>query len=137
MARGNLAAERLQPDQPTTSDLGWQADIAFSTIGCHFGSMYIKVMADYDCAPLWWDEISRVGNINPDELGLSQQLVTDLWAWAASYDASLNRDDPTQSGFETAFDQRDFDQNGRALSRRVAAELSGYHVRYWRDANVR
>ena len=95
--------------------------------------MQIRVMPDYDCAPLWWDQ-GEVGNIRPEELGLSNGLCTELWAWAATFDATLVRDDPIKSGFDSDADERAFDERGRSLSKRVAAELGEEaRVRYWRD----
>tara|TARA_A100001391_G_C5050246_1_gene273241 strand:+ start:425 stop:715 length:291 start_codon:yes stop_codon:yes gene_type:complete len=94
----------------------------------------IKVMADYDCAPLWWDDWEHVGDIRPEDIGLSRQLVADLWAWAGIYDATLDRDDPRASGFASKVEEQAFEEQGRLLSRSVASELVGCEVRYWRDA---
>lgn len=93
--------------------------------------MQIKVMPDYGCAPLWWDGGERVGNINPQNLPLSEGLVDALWAWAGEYDATLNTDDPLRSGFDDDADARDFNDRGRSLSDRVAGELEGATVRFW------
>lgn len=98
--------------------------------------MRIKVMADYECAPLWWDELNpeRMGDIRPEALGLSEALCDDLWAWVGAYDATLVRHDPVRSGFPSQADERAFDERGRGLARRVAAELGhAARVRYWRD----
>ncbi|WP_175488018.1 hypothetical protein [Sphingomonas sp. NFR04] len=91
-------------------------------------------MTDYDCAPLWWDDQERAGDIRPEDIGLSPQLVADLWSWAGIYDATLNRDDPRASGFASKADEQAFEEQGRLLSRAVASELIGWDVRYWRDA---
>ncbi|RYF20128.1 MAG: hypothetical protein EOO77_08670 [Oxalobacteraceae bacterium] len=93
--------------------------------------MQIKVMPDYDCAPLWWDGGERVGNINPQDLPLSEGLVEALWAWAGEYDATLNTDDPVRSGFDDDAAARDFNDRGRSLSDRLAGELEGATVRFW------
>jgi hypothetical protein len=75
----------------------------------------------------------RVGNISPEELGLSNGLSADLAAWASSYDATLNRDDPLVSGFVSGDDERLFHEQGQRLAERVAGELgSGTLVRYFR-----
>jgi hypothetical protein len=96
--------------------------------------MQIRVMPDYDCAPLWWDQADHVGDIQPEELGLSNDLCTDLWAWAAAYDATLVRSDPIKSGFVSPAAERAFEEQGRSLSNRVAGELGPEaRVRYWRD----
>lgn len=96
--------------------------------------MKIKVMTDYDCAPLWWDDREQVGDVRPEDLGLSPQLVADLWSWASTYDATLDRDDPRASGFASEAEKQAFEEQGRLLSRAVASELVGWDVRYWRDA---
>jgi hypothetical protein len=96
--------------------------------------MRIKIMADYECAPLWWDQPDKVGNIRPEELMLSSELSADLWAWAATYDATFNRDDPINSGFVTAADEYSFHESGKRLVQRTAVELQDRaEVRYWRD----
>jgi hypothetical protein len=96
--------------------------------------MKIKVMTDYECAPLWWDEAGRIGDIKPEDLALSPQLVTELWAWAGTYDATLDHDDPRASGFASASDEQAFEEQGRLLASAVASELPEWSVRYWRDA---
>lgn len=93
--------------------------------------MKIRVMADYECWPLWWDGDGRVGNIAPSDLGLSDCLWADLKAWASAYDATLNRDDPLSSGFASSDDQKQFHAQGERLATRVAEELgANAAVRY-------
>ena len=86
----------------------------------------IKLMPDYECFPLWWDTAhpycTEVGNIDPASLGVSAQLVADLNAWAADFDASLDWDDPGG----TVVDERSeaaFRARGADLAARLAAEL--------------
>ena len=85
--------------------------------------MRVKVTADYECWPLWWDEAGRVGNVSPTELGLSDHLSSDLLAWASAYDATLNRNVPSLSGFASDDEERLFHEQGRRLAARVADEL--------------
>lgn len=93
--------------------------------------MKIRVMADYECWPIWWDGDGRVGNIAPSDLGLSDRLSADLSAWSSAYDATLNRDDPLSSGFASSDDQQQFHEWGERLANRVAEELgSDAAVRY-------
>jgi hypothetical protein len=93
--------------------------------------MQIKVMADYECSPLWWDQPDRVGNIRPEDIGLSQTLAADLWAWAAIFDAALNDEDPRFSDFKSQAEAIEFGERGRLLTARVAAELgSAAKVRF-------
>lgn len=54
-------------------------------------------------------------NIDPSTLGLSKTLTSDLNAWAKSYDATLNQDDPRESGFATGDAERLFQEEGARL----------------------
>lgn len=95
--------------------------------------MKIKVMADYDCPPLWWDKGSpEVGPLDPRTLGLPANLVAALEAWAAAYDATLDRDDPAASGFPSAAAEQAFHEQGRRLAEQVGA-VTGGQVRYGLD----
>ncbi|WP_374414696.1 hypothetical protein [Novosphingobium colocasiae] len=112
----------------------WEADVAEVSTLHHYAAMKIKVMTDYECAPLWWDEAERTGDIKPEDLGLSLHLCTELWAWAGTYDATMDRNDPRLSGFASASDEYAFEEQGRLLASAVASELPEWSVRYWRDA---
>ncbi|MCA0209409.1 MAG: hypothetical protein LCH74_10150 [Proteobacteria bacterium] len=96
--------------------------------------MQIKIMADYGCSPLWWDQPDKVGNIHPEELKLSLELSADLRVWSAAYDATLNHDSPTESGFATAADELSFHESGKRLAERAALEMRNRAlVRYHLD----
>lgn len=90
-------------------------------------------MTDYFCHPLWDVGPTGPGDVDPASLPLTPQLVADLGAWAARYDATLNLAVPQDSpGFASEADERDFNETGRRLAGRVAEELSGrYAVRYF------
>lgn len=89
----------------------------------------LRVMADYDCWPLWDDGTCL--NVDPASLPLSADLVRELSAWSARFDAILNRDDPARSAFPTLDDRARFLAEGRRLSDRVKSELGpGWIVRY-------
>ena len=83
----------------------------------------LKLMPDYGCFPLWEASPGQVGNVDPQTLPISQSLKVDLARWAASYDKTLNADDPMNSGFEVEEDEERFKQEGRALGQRLQAEL--------------
>ncbi|WP_261935201.1 hypothetical protein [Sphingomonas bisphenolicum] len=92
-------------------------------------------MADYECAPLWRDEAGHVGEVRPEDLGISDLLYDDLWQWAAVYDATLRVDDPAASAFNSAAEEQAFHEQGRHLTERLRRELAGRgQVRYWLDA---
>lgn len=84
-------------------------------------SRRVKVMADYDCHPLWTLDEGRYGDFAPEELGLSPELTRDLDAWAEAYTASLNRDDPARSLW-TEEQHRAHEKDGRPLAVRLARE---------------
>ena len=93
-------------------------------------------MTDYGCPPLWWDLQSEgIGPIEPASLGISVELQKDLWQWADQFEAILNWDDPGNSaGFSSETADREFEETGRALSRRLAEELGAKaKVRFWKD----
>jgi hypothetical protein len=81
----------------------------------------VKVMADYDCHPLWTLDEGRYGDFAPEELGLSPELTGDLNAWAEAYTASLNREDPASSLW-TEDQHRAHEKAGRPLAVRLARD---------------
>ena len=82
--------------------------------------MRLKLMTDYDCYPLW--DSSGV-NIDPHAIGISATLVVDLMAWADKYDATLNRDNPRNSGFPSEQEEVHFRDEGERLRARLQREL--------------
>ncbi|MEV6955683.1 hypothetical protein [Streptomyces sp. NPDC051183] len=84
----------------------------------------VRVLADYRSHPLWLTG-ADVGDIAPDDpvLGLTPELAGELGRWAEAYDATLDQDDPAESGFPTEEAEAAFVRTGEALARRVAAEL--------------
>jgi hypothetical protein len=94
--------------------------------------MRVRLMPDYQCFPLWLDEPNEVGNIDPRDLQISSDLMDALQAWASRYDATLNKDDPTNSGFSSVIEEEFFLDEGRRLSARLTEQL-GYEVRYFYD----
>jgi len=88
-------------------------------------------MADYFCWPLW--DIGPTGpdNIDPGTLPLTGELVEDLEAWAARWDAILNQDYPADSAFANEAERQDFISDGRESAVRVAQELRGSYTVYY------
>jgi hypothetical protein len=90
--------------------------------------MRIKLMADYDCWPLWHSGGDEVGDIDPQSLPLTEELVSDLNGWKAKLDDALNRDDPGNTQWPDGFFV-EFNREGRNLARRLKIELgSSYEV---------
>jgi hypothetical protein len=81
----------------------------------------IRLLADYQCAPLWALDDRLFGEVHPEDLGLSQALVRDLRAWAAEYTDSFSREPPVMSNWTDA----QYEAHARAshpLARRLARE---------------
>ena len=100
----------------------------------------LRVLADYDCRPLWVFAPPRMENVDPadPELGLSPALVGELNRWAGEYTATLDRDDPMASGFPSAAAQREFVARGRRLAEEARAELSpDWRVTYYDNELLR
>lgn len=83
----------------------------------------IKLMPDFGCFPLWEASSHAVGNIDPKTLPLSTSLVSELENWTAQFDATLNSDDPLESGFTSSEDERDFADAGYQLCIKLQREL--------------
>ncbi|MCG8352078.1 MAG: hypothetical protein MI924_30295 [Chloroflexales bacterium] len=93
----------------------------------------IRLMADYECYPLWWHSGERVGNIDPSTLPLSKTLVEELLAWADRFDETYNSADPAESGFPSVEAMDQFDAWGMRLWRHLQADLADkYRVVYKR-----
>lgn len=97
---------------------------------------HIKLMADYDCYPLWSMAPDHVGNINPETLPLSPEIKLRLQQWAKAYDETLNRDDPASSGFKSEDDAVAFEEEGMRLWQRLCQELGPeYEVAYFSESS--
>ncbi|HRD27731.1 MAG TPA: hypothetical protein PLO65_05470 [Caulobacter sp.] len=83
----------------------------------------LRLMADYQCFPLWEASPGLVGNVDPATLPLSADLRADLLAWAAAFDATLDLDDPARSGFTEAASRARFRLEGESLGQRLREEL--------------
>lgn len=89
----------------------------------------LKLMADYDCYPLWGQGETGVDNVDPADLPISPGLRDALEAWAQRYDDTLDRDDPRRSGFHTPEAEAAFKAEGEVLLGRLKAELGqDYHL---------
>ncbi|MFB9236576.1 hypothetical protein ACFFWC_13615 [Plantactinospora siamensis] len=94
------------------------------------------MMADYGCFPLWLRRPASSENTDPTSLPISTGLVDGLMAWAQRYDATLDEDDPTASGFPDARSELEFREEGLRLARQLAAELGPrYLVEYYDEGS--
>jgi hypothetical protein len=83
----------------------------------------IKLMADYQCYPLWNMSVGDFGDVNPDDLPISQDLKNELAAWALAFDETLNMDYPPDSGFVSKEAEEKFKREGYSLAERLSIEL--------------
>lgn len=94
----------------------------------------IKLMADYDCSPLWWAGDGKVSPIELDEIPLSENTIERLKLWATAYNRKLNREDPANSPGFTSEEQSAFECEGVSLLDRLQRELApNYEVVYFSE----
>ncbi len=95
----------------------------------------IKLMADYECFPLWKSGEAGTANLAPENFPLSAEIKKRLISWAEWYDSTLNPDDPISSGFVTKEDEQAFEEEGRSLCKILLKELKGvYNVVYFSES---
>lgn len=82
----------------------------------------IRLMADYQCWPLWHCRSVQVGNIDPREVGVSMALAKDLSRWVETFESHMDLSDPASTKW-TPEEIAQFDSEGRELSRRLVAEI--------------
>ena len=83
----------------------------------------IRLMTDYYAHPLWEASPGTWGNIDPETLPLSTRLKQDLKTWAEMYDATLDSDDPSNSGFNSVAEGQAFEALRGNLIERLHKEL--------------
>ena len=83
----------------------------------------IKLMADYQCHPLWDKTPGNYGDINPYSLPISENLKQQLVEWAHAYDATLNILDPARSGFKDLDSKVEFTKIGHEIAEKLQSEL--------------
>ena len=97
----------------------------------------LKLMADYQCHPLWrddWDPSADVSGPMIEEmaeLGLDDGLIERLDAWARRFDSSLNWNDPGGPSLWNNQQWLDFYREGAVLATQTEACLKErFSVRY-------
>lgn len=89
-------------------------------------------MPDYQSYPLWWSGGSEVGNIDPVSLALGSETLYRLESWSEIYDATLNLDDPSVSGFPDEEKEKTFEIEGINLWKQIQKELGEeFEVSYY------
>ena len=96
----------------------------------------IKLMADYQCHPLWEASPGEVGNIAPHTLPISSVLQAKLIEWAKKFDSTLNMDDPLSSGFRSAQEAENFKKDGNDLAEQLRNELVGQYMVIYKSTSI-
>ena len=94
----------------------------------------VRLMADYDCWPLWWT--NGDGDIDPKSLPLSPATVDRLIRWAEAFDVGLNRKDPASSEWPSEEAYQEFKREGYALWLIVRRELAGDYIVLYQDGSA-
>lgn len=93
-----------------------------------FSSNRLKLIADYFSWPLW--DVDAIDTVDPQNLPHSKSLIRDLSEWQIRFDAILDTNDPTSSGFETQADEDDFCDAGWDLLDRLKTEMPNIEFTY-------
>jgi hypothetical protein len=92
----------------------------------------LRLMAEYECFPLWETTESGLLNLAPEQLPISQDLQAALRAWAMLWEATYNRADPIKSGFPDDSATQRFVAQGHRLWQRLRTELDGgFEITYY------
>ncbi|ALM82209.1 hypothetical protein [Bordetella sp. N] len=83
----------------------------------------IKVMADYQCHPLWERSPGMYSDLDPNTLPISLELKQQFAEWAREFDETLDMSDPANSGFSNAEAAADFKAKGVQLAEQLQEEL--------------
>jgi len=83
----------------------------------------IKVMADYQCHPLWDMSPGMYGDVDPNTLPISVELKQQLANWARAFDETLDMSDPANSGFKSTEAATAFKATGVQLAEQLQREL--------------
>src|SRR5437899_3366550 len=91
----------------------------------------LKLMADYECFPLWEVRKDGTRNVSPDDLPITAEMRTALHEWAAACDRTLDEDYPPDSVFGSPAEEDAFEAEGRRLWRDLQVQLgAGWNVIY-------
>lgn len=98
----------------------------------------IKLMADYQCFPLWWYNSDIVGDINPEDLPISNELKDGLLKWSDLYDSFINLEEPNVDKDIPQETMDNFENTGLELWKKLQQELEGkYRVVYFSNKTLK
>lgn len=83
----------------------------------------IRLMADYSGHPLWGTDPGNIGDIAPESLPITREMVEALERWGGRFKATLDREKGAESGFSSGEAEADFVADGLALAKRLQKEL--------------
>ena len=86
----------------------------------------IRLLPDWRTTPLAMkdeDKLSFFDSIDPEDLPLSQVLISEIWAWSEIYDTFLNWDDPATPKYIDPKIEADFWERGEVLAKKLQNEL--------------
>lgn len=83
----------------------------------------LKVMADYECFPIWDMSPEKYGDVDPNVLPISDELKQQLFDWSNEYDGTMNHSDPASSGFKSREVEMAFKERGVKLAHQLQKEL--------------
>ena len=83
----------------------------------------LKIMPDYYCHPIWEASPGVVGNVNPKNLPISEDLQEKFFEWAKKFDSILDIENPRASGFKTSDEKNEFLATGNNLADMLRQEL--------------
>ncbi len=83
----------------------------------------LRLAPEYGCWPTWDDETGL--NVNPADLGLSDNLLTRLKQWDDALQATYNMDDPEASRFADDDAEQRWRDEGLAIATELEREWPG------------
>ncbi len=91
----------------------------------------VKVIPEYGCYPLWTnDKDELANNVSPETLPISKKLAEEFCLWADSYESTLDKKYPPDSGFNSKDDELKFITKGYELALALKGELFNIKVTY-------
>jgi hypothetical protein len=93
----------------------------------------IKLMADYNSWPLWYDDLNdeyNVGSFDPNSWPISSSLSLDLEEWQKKFNSTIDMDNPSDAGFNSYQELECFIEEGRSLKKRLEIELPRIDISY-------
>lgn len=96
----------------------------------------LRVLAEYECWPLWQEVRNGVRNLAPEDLGLPESLASGFHAWARKYEETFDPTYPMNSGFADVASENEFYAQGLELAREMAAMIGDDAEVYFLDGRT-